>query len=783
MKRRLKRLIRTFAGAPQQSERRIGDLARERGDWSTAAQHYQRHVSRNPSDFDIWVQLGHALKETGRYDEAEKSYAQAGEIRPEDADLLLMRGHLAKLRGDAPAAATFYAMSFRSDGNPFAAAEVNTPPTVALSVPARPELASTTGVVEGVFDGVLRGWALNGQDKNSPADLEIVLDDEVIARSSADHFRPDLAARTPSNRVGFAVDLVGLIDLSQAPLLHVRFAASGEDLTGSPVTAGLSDRISAWTARHDDLPSEEIERLKVRMATETQGANITFVLPWDETRHDSAMETAASLRSQWCPHWRLVITADDTLTSDAASALAGQDERISIVTTGTKTTRELALGATDAAQADLLTVISPGLILEPEAVFRILDAGRSADVVYGDEARFALASSSVHRIVARPGYCPLLTSVFDFGSLIAVRRERLENAASIADASWSDDVRAACQMADGIAHIPTILCRIADDAASIARLGASPGLNRESAQVGRAPEAERPRTLILLQAAARTDILRDAVEAILTTAPAAEADLLIIDEAEQDSVRGRYIAELATLGIATETPDPRTSLDEFLVDTVINRRGRYDYVAFIGEGIKPATNGWIGALHDALRSDQAGIASGVIIDPWGEQAEIGLTLTSTGEIVSVLAARHSDQDMNVRALTASPSSFMMVPTELFIRLGGFDPDLQGRQRDADLCLRAAINGTTILSTTSAVAQQQIARTAHEPRSTTPGTLFLNRWRRYLVNGDFNAATEFEPKNWQAPVRLAQIRTPNRNAHDLARLIPPSVHRLQEDARP
>lgn len=783
MKRRLKRLMRAFAGPPQQSERRIGDQARERGDWSTAAQHYQRHVSRNPSDFDIWVQLGHALKETGRYDEAEKSYAQAGEIRPEDADLLLMRGHLAKLRGDAPAAATFYAMSFRSDGNPFAAAEINTPHPAASTVPERPELASTTGVVEGVFDGVLRGWALNGQDKNSPAALEIVLDDEVIARSSADHFRPDLAARTPSNRVGFAVDLFGLIDLSQAPLVHVRFAASGEDLTGSPVTAGLSDRISAWTARHDDLPSKEIERLKVRMATETHGANITFVLPWDQTRHGSTMETATSLRSQWCPHWRLVIAADYTLTSDAASALASQDERISIVTTGTKTTREFALGATDAAQTDLLTVISPGLILEPEAVFRILDAGRSADVVYGDEARFALAPSSVHRIVARPGYCPLLTSVFDFGSLVAVRRERLENAPTLAGASWSDDVRAACQMADGIAHIPAILCRIAEyDAASIAaRLGATPGVNLESARGGRSAKARRPRTLILLQAAARTDILRNAVEAILTTAPPHEADLLIIDGAEQDTVRGRYIAELATLGIATEIPDPQTGLDEFLVARVINRRDRYDYVAFIGEGVKPATNGWIGALHDALRSDQAGIASGVTIDPWGEQAEIGLTLTSTGEIVSVLAASHSDQDM--RALSASRSSFMMMPTELFIRLGGFDPELQGRQRDADLCLRAAINGMTILSTTSAVAQQQIAPTAHEPRDATPGTLFLNRWRRHLVNGDFNAATEFEPKNWQAPVRLAQIRTPNRNAHDLARLIPPSVHRLQEDARP
>lgn len=782
MKRRLKRLIRTFAGPPQQSERLIGDQARERGDWSTAAQHYQRHVSRNPSDFDIWVQLGHAQKETGRYDEAEKSYAQAGEIRPEDADLLLMRGHLAKLRGDTAAAATFYAMSFRSDGNPFAAAEVNTPHLAAPAVPARPETASTAGAVEGVFDGVLRGWALNGQDKNSPADLEIVLDDEVIARSSADHFRPDLAARTPSNRVGFAVDLVGLIDLSQAPLVHVRFAASGEDLTGSPVTAGLSDRISAWTARHDELPSEEIERLKVRMAAETQGAHITFVLPWDETLHGSAVETAASLRSQWCPHWRLVIAADDRLASDAASALAGQDERISIVMTGKKTTRELALGATDAAQGDLLAVISSGLILEPEAVFRLLDAGRSADVLYGDEARFALAPSSVHRIVARPGYCPLLTSVFDFGCLVAVRRQRLGNAPTLADASWSDDVRAACQMADGIAHIPAILCRIAEhDAASIASLGVTPCVNQVSAQGGRAPEAQQPRTLILLQAAARTDILRDAVEAILTTAPAAEADLLIIDGTEQDSVRGRYIAELATLGIATEITDPQTGLDERLVDMVISRRDQYDYVAFIGEGVKPVTNGWIGALHDALRSDQAGIASGVIIDPWGEQAEIGFTLTSTGEIVSVLAAPHSDQDM--RALSASRSSFMMMSTELFIRLGGFDPELQGRQRDADLCLRAAINGIVILATTSAVAQQQIARTAHEPCGATPDMLFLNRWHRYLVNGDFNAATEFEPKNWQAPVRLAQIRTPNRNAHDLARLIPPSVHRLQEDARP
>lgn len=97
--------------------KRLGDLARDRGDWSAAAEAYSQFIALRPDSFGIRVQLGHALKEAGRLDEALAAYKAALGQRPKDPDLLLQLGHIHKLTGDQETAIAFYRQSAEQDGN------------------------------------------------------------------------------------------------------------------------------------------------------------------------------------------------------------------------------------------------------------------------------------------------------------------------------------------------------------------------------------------------------------------------------------------------------------------------------------------------------------------------------------------------------------------------------------------------------------------------------------------------------------------------------------------
>lgn len=84
--------------------RRAGDEARDRKDWTAAAELYRLHLEAEPKDVPIWVQLGHALKEQGQVSDALQAYRRAAELGPEDGDAQLQFGRaliLAGRRGEA----------------------------------------------------------------------------------------------------------------------------------------------------------------------------------------------------------------------------------------------------------------------------------------------------------------------------------------------------------------------------------------------------------------------------------------------------------------------------------------------------------------------------------------------------------------------------------------------------------------------------------------------------------------------------------------------------------
>lgn len=104
--------------------RDLGDRARDRRDWHTAAEHYRTYLVHQPDSFAIWVQFGHANKESGDPVGAEQAYLRALALNEGDADLLLNLGHFMKGQGRVDEAMAYYARATFSDTTGSARAEL-----------------------------------------------------------------------------------------------------------------------------------------------------------------------------------------------------------------------------------------------------------------------------------------------------------------------------------------------------------------------------------------------------------------------------------------------------------------------------------------------------------------------------------------------------------------------------------------------------------------------------------------------------------------------------------
>ncbi|OWK32928.1 rhamnan synthesis F family protein [Sphingomonas mucosissima] len=243
------------SSSPRAKHRLLGDKARDAGSWAVAAEHYRSYLDANPTSFAIWVQLGHALKEAGELARAEEAYLQAERLYPGDSDLALNLGHLMKSMRRQSDAARYYARSFQIDGNRQACAELKS-----LGISPERDLAtggsrigqSAVGSIDKVEGLVVRGWAVEPDPADGPAEIEIVGPaGRIIGSGIAAQFRSDVAqARYTGGPAGFTI-LVDAAGLSGDALhANVRLRSTGELLDGSPVTITLPRSAEAGAARH-----------------------------------------------------------------------------------------------------------------------------------------------------------------------------------------------------------------------------------------------------------------------------------------------------------------------------------------------------------------------------------------------------------------------------------------------------------------------------------------------------------------------------------------------------
>lgn len=93
------------------------DARRDAGEWTQAAELYERALAANPRRGSIWVQLGNMRKEAGRFDLAAQAYQRALRCIPRDPDLYVQIGHLRKLMGNPRGAQEAYQAALACNRN------------------------------------------------------------------------------------------------------------------------------------------------------------------------------------------------------------------------------------------------------------------------------------------------------------------------------------------------------------------------------------------------------------------------------------------------------------------------------------------------------------------------------------------------------------------------------------------------------------------------------------------------------------------------------------------
>ena len=84
------------------------------------------------------------------------------------------------------------------------------------------------GFVERIEDGLLHGWARNERFPDAPVDLEVLLDDTIVARLLAERYRTDLAvAGLGAGYHSFRLMLPGASPPADLARIKVRRAAHG----------------------------------------------------------------------------------------------------------------------------------------------------------------------------------------------------------------------------------------------------------------------------------------------------------------------------------------------------------------------------------------------------------------------------------------------------------------------------------------------------------------------------------------------------------------------------
>jgi GT2 family glycosyltransferase/glycosyltransferase involved in cell wall biosynthesis len=280
---------------------------------------------------------------------------------------------------------------------------------------------------------------------------------------------------------------------------------------------------------------------------------------------------------------------------------------------------------------------------------------------------------------------------------------------------------------------------------------------------GTAPASDAFDVSILIPVHNRVDLTRACLESVFCHAePSLTTELLLTDDCSTDDT-AEY---LASLGEQVRVIRNTLRRDFGHNMNVSARLARGRYLCLLNNDTL-VTRGWLTKLVEAAEGDRRiGVVGNKHLYPGsGKIQHAGMAFHATGLPVHMYPGMPPDFPAanNSREFQIVTAACWLVPRDLFLQLGGFDPAFKNGYEDVDFCLRVRETGRIVYYVADSViyhyGQSSPGRKNHDDANC---TYFQEKWRgrivpdlhTYLARDGLLPASASVPKNETADVHFA-----------------------------
>lgn len=494
---------------------------------------------------------------------------------------------------------------------------------------------------------------------------------------------------------------------------------------------------------------------------------------FDEQRCDRLLRSALA---QGYVHWELWCVCDRGAQSGArrcATNYATLDTRFRLVSTD-EAVRMLASANSPDRELYILFGERVAEFL-PAALASLAEgvASSHAEVVYGDHVIGAAAgSSAIAEVATLPGYSYefLLTAGYFAGGAVVRGAVVDELAPHIIHTALRHDsfelLLYALEHARRVTHVPAIIARWRDATVDLAERATA--VERHLARIGDSATVDENRTLGVLDVRARDarpqpakrvaivvptrnahQLLRLCVESLESSGALDQADLYLVDHQTEDPAALAYLAQLSRRHQVVRA-EGDFNFSRLVNQGVAAAGPNYSHYLLLNNDIESTEPGWLQHLLAMAMRPQVGAVGATLLYPDGAIQHAGVVLGMRGLAGHYqLGARFHDAPgvrrrgphlslAATREVSAVTAACVLISSEAWHAVAGFDEAIAVGYGDVDFCLRLEMAGFRILHDPHAVLVHHESRTRGRaiwdphPADT---RRFLQRYRALILAGD------------------------------------------------
>lgn len=510
---------------------------------------------------------------------------------------------------------------------------------------------------------------------------------------------------------------------------------------------------------------------------------ISVLIPTYNTSPEFLSKTIQSIKKQWYPNWQLCICDDASTDIKTLALLKKESEKESRIQVHFSSHNRNISGATNKAlsmaQGDYVVFLDHDDLLQPQALFRISQAiiKQQADFIYSDEARITKKDDEVLDYFLRPQFSlERLRSTPYIVHFICFRTQFLRDLGGLnEELTISQDydlILRAVERTRHIVHIPEILYlwrtlsnsaghKMQHKVMATSKQILEQHLQR-CQQQGHIEQSEffnffriryplkaKLNVAIIIPTKNCADLVKQCIDSFERSILSVKYEIVLIDHDsdEQESIDYFSTLKKKYSVLHYQGEFNFSALNNFAVAQLTDKH--FSHYLFCNNDIEAIEEAWLEQMLELVQQEDVAIVGPKLLYPDKKKiqhAGVGIGIFSGAEhYAKFLESKLPDGRVNPghagillcnQEVSAVTAACLLIKSDVFHQINGFDEQFAVGFGDADLCLRVRAMGKRVIFTphVSLLHYESYSRGLHNehPEDT---QLFKYRWDNYMQHGD------------------------------------------------